>query len=330
MAHELTHVVQQSTRLQRQSTSIGQEIKVGVENDELEHEATNVSRTISQDESNPVLRRATSARLQRIPAIEGLDEAGPKAEITGGEKEDRFRECAKRPDPTECEPTGALSWANFAGTPPVGGPHDAWTVAPADTVEAPVIQVCLRTVYGRTTAPITLKFQATVDSAKSWVKPGSKNPTDPAQNGCAQKIATCEAFFDREAAAGRTGGSWAVSTAPGAGCAAGIIPRGDRAASKGECATKVSADCNDREVAESARLLSHEQGHFDISCVFAKKANVALAAGRDLATIRKAVDAKLQPTQNAYDNDTSHGCKAAEQATWKRNIADGLKTITIP
>jgi len=328
MAHELTHVVQQAAGLQRQSMSSEPGIEIGHEDDELEREADNASRAISSDAGTQVLRRSLVPRLQRIPAIEGLDEGGPKAEITGGEKEDQFRQCVKTsgPDPEECDPTGTLTWANFTGTP--GGGFDAFTMAPVEPVEVP-IQSCLKLVYGRTTGP-TIRFRAKLDSTKSWVKPIFRDATDPTKNGCPQQIAGCETFFDKEAAANRTGGTFAMRTTPSATCPASITPRGDSATKKTECATKVSADCNDRAVAESARLLSHEQGHFDIACVFAKKANKALVAGGNLDTIKKAVKDKLQPTQDSYDAATNHGCNAAPQATWKTNIADNLKAITIP
>ena len=330
LAHELTHVVQQSTGVPRQTVTSGSPIEIGVEGDEFEREADERASGVSNDAGTPALRRATIARLQRIPAFEGLDEGGPKAEITGGEKEDRFRQCVKTsgPDPLECDPTTPLTWANFTGSAPAGAALDAFTVAPVDPVAVP-IQDCLKLVYGRMTGP-TLRFQAKLNSSKSWVKPLFRNANDPAKNGCAQQIANCEVFFDKEAAAGRTGGSWAMNTAADPACPAGITARGDRATKRGECATKVSADCNDTAQAESARLLSHEQGHLDISCVFAKKANAALTAGGDLATIKKAVTDKLQPTQDTYDADTTHGCKAGAQATWKKNIAENLKTITIP
>ncbi len=88
-------------------------------------------------------------------------------------------------------------------------------------------------------------------------------------------------------------------------------------------------DCNDHELAETARLLSHEQGHFDITCVLVKKANAALAAGGGLAKLNAALNTKEQTTQNSYDSQSSHGCKASEQATWKAEIAAGLPKVKI-
>jgi hypothetical protein len=77
-------------------------------------------------------------------------------------------------------------------------------------------------------------------------------------------------------------------------------------------------------------LLKHEQNHFNISCVFAKKANAALAQGGLERPIHQAVINKRTPTQTLYDSETQHGCVAASQAAWETNIAAGLKDITIP
>lgn len=330
LAHELTHVVQQTGRLQRLSIGVEPEVVIGREDDELEREADDAARKMDEDERTPVLRRATAARLQRAPAIVGLDEAGPKAQLAGSEKEDELMECVKKsgPDPNECDPATPLTWANFKGAPSAKSTAGASTSSGYKSVEVPS-QACMKKVVGKTTGPTT-RFRAYLDSGKSWVIERYKNANDPVKNGCAKFVTDCESFFDKEAAAGLVGGWKAMSTTPGTKCPAGIVARGDKATSKDECATKLGVDCNDQKLAETARLLSHEQGHFDITCVLVKKANASLAAGGNFTKINKALGDKLQPTQNRYDNQSSHGCKAAEQAAWKTDIADGLKKITIP
>jgi hypothetical protein len=328
LVHELTHVIQQSEHLQR--SSISPALKIGPEDDQLEREADDAARKVSEKEDgNPaVLQRAPAARLQRVPAIVGLDEAGPKASLTGGGKEAELAACIKGsgPDPNECDRTAALTWSDFQGAPLTGSPFaavTAWRIKPADVP----IQSCMKLVLGKTTGP-TKRFQAQLDSAKSWVKADAKNAGDPAKNGCPPLIAQCKNAF-ANAAPGQHPW-WALRTAPDPVCPAGVTARGDRASSSAECDTKVAADCNDRMKADSARLLRHEQAHYDMSCVFAKKANAALTGGGDFAQVKKGLDDKAGPTQDQYDTESSHGCNGAAQATWSKDIAAGLPKITIP
>jgi hypothetical protein len=124
---------------------------------------------------------------------------------------------------------------------------------------------------------------------------------------------------------------------PDPNCPAAAVARGDVATKAEECATKLGVDCRDKKVAESARLLRHEQGHFDISCLFAKKANMALWLARrstkripDANKILEAVVPKRDQVQFDYDDKTANGCKPAEQGRWEADIAGGLRNITIP
>lgn len=128
-----------------------------------------------------------------------------------------------------------------------------------------------------------------------------------------------------------------------------------KATSKADCSTKkFSDDCLKYYTDWSARLLKHEQGHFDISNVMAGKARAdlktksaafagtATECGRTKAVTEavKSFDALGAPAaiskigqdwidlkdkaQEDYDTETSNGIKAAEQATWETNIAGGL------
>jgi len=110
---------------------------------------------------------------------------------------------------------------------------------------------------------------------------------------------------------------------------------------------------------QSAGLLAHEQGHFDITHVIAVKTQSALRAwvkantaqatkcGRNPAlsaalhswralkaneTIRNtwATGGRLlDQAQKDYDNDTQHGLGAAQQKTWLGDIAAGLKKYNL-
>ena len=128
-----------------------------------------------------------------------------------------------------------------------------------------------------------------------------------------------------------------------------------KATSKADCSTKkFTDDCLKYYKDWSARLLKHEQGHFDISNVMAGKARAdlktksaafagsATECGRTKAVNEavKKFDALGAPAaisklsqdwidlkdkaQRDYDTETKNGVKAPEQATWKTNIAGGL------
>jgi Domain of unknown function (DUF4157) len=132
------------------------------------------------------------------------------------------------------------------------------------------------------------------------------------------------------------------------------------ATSKADCsAKKFKEDCLKYYKDWSARLLKHEQGHFDISNVIAGKARADLKTKAATFTATstecgktqaksaagKKFDALNAPTELAkrgqdwidlknnaekdYDDQTDHGCKKPEQATWEKNIAAGLKAYDL-
>jgi hypothetical protein len=80
--------------------------------------------------------------------------------------------------------------------------------------------------------------------------------------------------------------------------------------------------------AEQARLLGHEQGHYDLVALLARdlfidlmqlKANshgTSNAALADTTKVRQGYDAKLGPLQRRYDTDTNHGQNQIAQARW--------------
>jgi hypothetical protein len=120
-----------------------------------------------------------------------------------------------------------------------------------------------------------------------------------------------------------------------------------------DCSTTFLQECIDRLYqAESDRLLRHEQGHFDITNVMAEKTQEALRAlaggfktdfqgcGDAKATAKakaalKSYAKKLQKryntgktalgkTQKSYDKQTKHGIVEKQQAKWEDKIAKGL------
>lgn len=315
LAHELTHVVQQGAVLRRDSISPPVE---GHGNDE--------------EEEQPV------RRLQRHPAIVGLDEAGPDADLTGkreaelyqlSERDKKLAECKKAAgaDPPVCDPATPPGWGSFTAAPAAGSSFGAMTFSFIQGVDVPS-QKCEETIVGVASGP-KKRFQGKFTPDKSWVKPEFRDAGDPTKNGSAAQVGACEAHFDREAAAGRTGGWWALNSGASPTCAASARARGDRATKKDECATVVAADFNDRAVAESSRLLRHEQTHFALSCAMAKKGNDLLTAGTTFDKIDAVIHTKLSTAQSQYDGQTQHGCVAAQQSSWETAIAAGLPDIKL-
>ncbi len=79
-------------------------------------------------------------------------------------------------------------------------------------------------------------------------------------------------------------------------------------------------------------ILSHEQGHFDIAEVFARKLNKKMMEYRfdrksyqkDLKEIYEDVIREKEETQNAYDKETRHSINKQRQAEWLDKIAEML------
>jgi hypothetical protein len=342
LAHELTHVVQQSGQLQRSSIVAVPEIKMEAKADRLEREAHEAAEKVAKDDKLPVLQRTTETRLQRAPADAGVPDTGPKTipkdrppgpekdKPAGSEEKDKkLQECIKKggPDPEACVPTTALTWADFTGTPPPINPKDsaplmAMTTPPIFKAPVPTI-MCLRDVTGAETGP-TWQYQARFEPENSWVRSEFKFAGDISKNGCMGIVQACRKQFHE------VGRGISMKTDPDPKCPAAVTARGSQAVTEGQCLTVVGVDCTNRMQANSNRLLKHEQQHFNISCAIAKKANAAIAAGGDVAKIDQAVNGKWRPTQVLYDSESQIGCNAAKQTSWEKDIADGLRNVTIP
>jgi hypothetical protein len=130
-----------------------------------------------------------------------------------------------------------------------------------------------------------------------------------------------------------------------------------KATSKAECSDQTfQSSCLTKEADDSAKLLKHEQGHFDISNVLAEKAKADMksraaafkaertecgklaatsAAGKEATEFGKQlasrggewIDSK-DKAESDYDDPsagTDHGKKDAEQKSWEGKISGGLK-----
>jgi hypothetical protein len=209
---------------------------------------------------------------------------------------------------SRCVPDRALTWSDFQGTP--SGTFGAFT-----RVTTPELNV-----QGN------VMFRAVLNNSLSWVRPHVAGAGARATNRCAPLVTRCQ----QDMAAAGSGGTWSRTppTGPNVCAASPFTPA--TATTVAECDTVVGAACDADAVAESARLLAHEQGHFDIACKLVGRADDALAAGTPLATVRTWLNTHLQPQNTAYDNDTHHGCDAAQQSAWEASIAADLPGVPPP
>jgi hypothetical protein len=80
-------------------------------------------------------------------------------------------------------------------------------------------------------------------------------------------------------------------------------------------------------------ILSHEQGHFDIAEVFARKLHKNLSEYRfnkktyqkDLKKIYSDITEEKEEVQNNYDKETSHSINKEKQAEWLKKISAMLE-----
>jgi hypothetical protein len=80
-------------------------------------------------------------------------------------------------------------------------------------------------------------------------------------------------------------------------------------------------------------ILSHEQGHFDIAEIFARKLHQRLSEyhfnrnsyENDLKVIYDDIIAEKKEMQEAYDEETRHSINRTKQGEWLRRIASMLE-----
>ena len=91
-----------------------------------------------------------------------------------------------------------------------------------------------------------------------------------------------------------------------------------------------AGDATGRGYRDDARLLEHEQVHFDLAQMAAQQLQSRFEAmkracgepdGRlDVESAIADVDRELQEQQNRYDRETGHGLNAAVQERWTRTV----------
>jgi len=80
---------------------------------------------------------------------------------------------------------------------------------------------------------------------------------------------------------------------------------------------------------KTAYILSHEQGHFDLAEIFARKLNKQMSEYRfnkrtyqqDLNKIYQDILDEKENMQNDYDKETNHSINKEKQAEWLKKIA---------
>lgn len=82
-------------------------------------------------------------------------------------------------------------------------------------------------------------------------------------------------------------------------------------------------------------ILGHEQGHFDIAEIFARKLNKQMGEyvfnkntfKDDLKNIYMTLTAEKDDFQNQYDKETNHSINKEKQVEWLKKIQEELKTL---
>jgi hypothetical protein len=83
-------------------------------------------------------------------------------------------------------------------------------------------------------------------------------------------------------------------------------------------------------------ILAHEQGHFDIAEIFARKLHQRLKAYKldkktyqtDLRDIYENTMDEKEEMQNSYDKETNHSINKEKQAEWLKKISAELESLS--
>jgi hypothetical protein len=98
---------------------------------------------------------------------------------------------------------------------------------------------------------------------------------------------------------------------------------------------RTHVDARRNMVQRDMQLLEHEQLHFDLAELAARRIRKRFVdlkdacadsdQGDDLRDAIGEIDRELQAEQNRYDHETGHGTKPAAQDQWKRRIRKQLE-----
>lgn len=349
IAHELAHVIQQTGTVQRLSLApepIGPTSEGEDEEDELQLTETTdeaveepegapapeeeMSDTESAEENEEEAGAGALGTVQRLPlGGPGDDEDGDpwpektSAAMAAAEMEASEKCLEETPeDPLECSPDQPLTWDDFQKKPPKSKYAGAtWSTLKKRPTNTRLLKCTPKSAEAEMAG--AQGVQAFFNPAKSWVTKIYKDPDNPKLSPCNTAIGNCRKFFKKKKNKGRT---WFMTAGK---CEAGAQPRGDEAASAADCDTVVAQDCADMIRADSPRLLAHEQGHFDLTCAMAKKANALITKDTNVDKLIKRAKKVLRKQQKKYDNETKHGCKPDKQSAWETVISTGLPDVEL-
>lgn len=90
-----------------------------------------------------------------------------------------------------------------------------------------------------------------------------------------------------------------------------------------------------RDAAESVRVLRHEQAHFDLSEVYARRARQRFAELRapcamkdaELSALARRLVEEEKAAQRRYDAESEHSLATARQAAWEADVAAWLAAL---
>jgi len=85
---------------------------------------------------------------------------------------------------------------------------------------------------------------------------------------------------------------------------------------------------NDKKNIEG--LLGHEQGHFDLNEVYARKLRIKITTDITIEQVEKFIQEAYQlsnKSQNLYDKETNHGIDKIKQKEWLNRISRELKEL---
>jgi len=319
LAHELAHVVQQAGG----NGSSAPMQKGDSPQDSLEEDADlaaiSAVTSIWGDARGALsgLSQRTTPHLRSGLGLQRCHHAAPaaptKSQTTPESKEQP--ELPDAPPPPNCP---SHTWADYRGGIPRGD-------FPAGTH--------FHLVLGQDQGRQIVK--AIFDPGLSPVRPKYSRPTDPNASGCGDHIAACARNHRAQIARGNRVSTYAIRFRD-LQCDPAIIPNPSPVDinSVQECTSVVGKACTDAAVPESQRLLKHEQLHFTIACIVAKKATDAIAAHPDQAqAILQAAQQKandLSSDTGPYDSETEHGCNSSKQADWEKDVRKGLPSVTVP
>jgi len=87
---------------------------------------------------------------------------------------------------------------------------------------------------------------------------------------------------------------------------------------------------------DSEHILKHEQRHFDICEIYARRLRQRIAAKKfspskktfaEISALYKQVNSELQKEEDLYDRETEHSIKTEKQEFWNKKIAGELEGL---